>query len=152
MENIPLTQYIAQNNYNSAEQIVMANGFNRPDNPQQTLNALNLLLVKKGEPFLDQLADIHPDYELIEKRVREKNNLSNEMAQNHEEKSNAYGGYNTTTNEQRKQMFLNEMQKADEQTSNLDGLKSKANDDKLLKIMLIGSATIISAILIWKIA
>jgi hypothetical protein len=151
MEAIPLTQYITQNNYPAAEQLVMANGFNRPDNAQQTLNALNLLLAKKGEDFLNQLADIHPDYELIEKRVRDNEKLVKEMTKNHEEKSNTNGAESNMTNEQRKKMFLAEMQKADEKTSNLNG-ENDNKDDKYFKMLLIGSATILAGLLIWKIA
>lgn len=151
MEAIPLTQYITQNNYSQAEQLVMAYGFNRPDNAQQTLNALNLLLKKNGEEFLIKLTDIHPDYELIEKRIREKEKIVKEMTKNHEEKSNALGQQEHKTNEQRKRMFLEEMQKADEKTSNLNG-ENTNKDDKYLKMMLIGSATILAGLLIWKIA
>jgi hypothetical protein len=162
MQNIPLTQYIAQNNYNAAEHIVMANGFNKPENPQQTLNALNYLLINKGEVILDQLADAHPDYELIEKRVELKNKSRNGKCKMSEEKSNANGReenqenadgrQNVKTNEQRRRMFIQEMQIADEKTSNLDGAKVASNDDKLLKMMIIGSATILAGILIYKIA
>lgn len=155
MENIPLTQYLTQNNYNAAEQIVMANGFNKPESAQQTLNALNLLLVRNGQPFLDVLADNHPDYDLIEERIREKDKLSKDNNKKHEDKSNANGGHETTkTDSERKAMFVNQMQVADENTSNLDGTKTTAisNDDKHIKMLVIGGSILLAGILIWKIA
>lgn len=161
MQKIPLAQYITQNNYSAAEQLVMANGFNKPQNEQQTLNALNLLLVRNGVSFLAQLADAHPDYELIAERVREKEKSIKEIAQKNDKKSNADGddknsnanGQNSyKSREQRKQMFIDEMQKADEKTSNLDGVKTAANDDKYIKMLVIGCTTILAGILIYKIA
>lgn len=69
-----------------------------------------------------------------------------------ENQENADGRQNVKTNEQRRRMFIQEMQIADEKTSNLDGAKVASNDDKLLKMMIIGSATILAGILIYKIA
>lgn len=160
---IPIANYIIANNYAAAEQIVMRNGFNKPEAPSQTLNAINKLLAEKGEPILFALADAHPDYELIEKRVKEKNKLMCDLAKTEqktetviekksnatgEEKSNAVGDEKNIDN-QRKEYFTKQMQIADETTSNLTGT---SEDKKYLNLALLACVTVVAVVLIWKIA
>lgn len=161
---IPLTDYITENNYDVAEKIVMAYGYNKPQAKSQTKHALDFLLINKGDGFLAQLADAHPDYALIEERVKQKNKISCDVkpvtaVTTDEKKSNADGRTeepinketNTKTTAERKQMFVNEMQKADETTNNFDGT-TDPKTDKYIKLIVVTGIVVIATVLICKIA
>jgi tRNA nucleotidyltransferase/poly(A) polymerase len=147
---IPISEYIVQNDYLKAENLIMSNGFAKPQNEIQAVNAINYLLQKNSqennENFLSELADAHPDYELIEARVLEKIKANKPT----EKKSNVAGLAEQVINANARQKEIEKkIQIADEQISNANGDKIN-KDDKYIKMLTIGSITILAGILLWK--
>lgn len=151
---IPLSEYIVQNDYEKAEKLIMNNGFLKPNNEIQAVNAINYLLQKasqeNNQSFLLQLAEAHPDYELIESSIMEKikheNNLGNEK------KSNVSGIAEQVINANARQKEIEKkLQIVDEKISNANGQQAnKEKDDKYLKMLTIGCVTILAGIILWK--
>jgi len=152
---IPLSEYIVQNDYEKAESLIINNGFEKPQNKIQAVNAINYLLQKasqeNNQSFLSQLAEAHPDYDLIELRIMEKIKLQNNNEA--EKKLNVAGLAEQVINANARQKEIEKkIQIVDEKISNANGSKqtNKEKDDKYIQMLTIGCITILAGIILWK--
>ena len=151
---ILLSEYIVQNDYDKAENLIMSNGFVKPQNEIQAVNAINYLLQKAGQEnnhgFLSQLAEAHPDYELIEARVLEK--INSQKQPEDEKQSNVAGLAEQVINANARQKEIEKkIQIVDEKISNANGEQiNKEKDEKYIKMLTIGCITILAGIILWK--
>jgi hypothetical protein len=84
---ISLSQYTAANNHREANRLVKLWGLSNPRNEKELVHSLDYLLIHGREEFLNDLAKIHPDKDLILK------------ANSTEIKSNCGGGFSNIVDE-----------------------------------------------------